>query len=368
MQVLLKNYPKNIRLNYREYFVIRAINTTSLFFKNTPFKIIQILGNPFLTSIILFGLIFDIGFINFYLSRNEFIAKEFLWGYLFALLWLNIGPWLIWKYKNDFNTSFLLGLRKIINKESVSKQIFFKYHKIFSKYFWYIVIILLPFICYIYLVSTPALTAAGINGPSDFHYWSFLVAICWTVILGSSGFMGVIITILLGYEISKHNLFIDPLALDKFGGLKFVNSFTLTTTTFFATGSLFFPVAFQVMSYEIQITPYVTFFLILATFFILISYILPTLFLHFKIKTRKKEILSNIKEKYEILKKEIENNNNNTQGQLFRYIKLDLLRKEFLDYKCLDILLFNFRTITQLFFSATLPLIIEYTQYILIKS
>ena len=368
MQVLLKNYPKNIRSNYREYFVIRAINATSLFFKNTPFKIIQILGNPFLTSIILFGLIFDINFINFYLSRNEFIAKEFFWGYLFALLWLNIGPWLIWKYKNDFNTGFSLGLRKIINKKSVSKQIFLKYHKIFSKYFWYIVIILLPFICYIYYISTPALTTAGINGPSDFYYWSFLVALCWTVILGSSGFMGVITTILLVHEISKHNLFIDPLALDKFGGLIFVNSFVLTTTTFFATGSLFFPVAFQVMSYEIQITPYITFLLILATFFILVSYVLPTLFLHFKIKTIKKEKLSNIKEKYEILKKEIKNNNNNTQGQLFRYIKLDLLRKEFLDYKYLDMFSLNFQTIIQLSASTALPLIIKYIQNILTKS
>jgi hypothetical protein len=35
MQVLLKNYPKNIRLDYREYFVIKAINAASLFFKNT---------------------------------------------------------------------------------------------------------------------------------------------------------------------------------------------------------------------------------------------------------------------------------------------------------------------------------------------
>ncbi len=367
MQVLLKNYPKNIRSNYREYFVIRAINATSLFFKNTPFKTIQILGNPFLTSIILFGLIFDISFINFYLSRNEFIAKEFFWGYLFALLWLNIGPWLIWKYKNDFNTGFLLGLRKIINKKSVSEQIFLKYHKIFSKYFWYIVIILLPFICYIYFKSTPALTTAGINGPSDFHYWAFLVAICWTVILGSSGFMGVIITILLGYEISKHNLFIDPLALDKFGGLKFVNNFILTTTTFFATGSLFFPIAFQVMSYEIQIAPYITFFLILAAFFILISYILPTLFLHFRIKTRKIEVLSNIKEKYEKLKKEIENSNNNIEDQLFKYFKLDLLRKEYLDYKSLNLFSCNFLNIIQLGLSTALPLIIKQLQNFLIK-
>ena len=44
--------------------------------------------------------------------------------------------------------------------------------------------------------------------------------------------MGVTITILLGYEISKHNLFQEPLALDEFGGLKFINNFISTTTTF----------------------------------------------------------------------------------------------------------------------------------------
>ena len=93
--------------------MIRAINTTSLFFKNKSFKIIQILGTPFLTSIILSGLIFDISFINFYKMRGTFITKGFFWGYLFALLWLNIGPWLIWKYKNSLNTNFLLGLQKI---------------------------------------------------------------------------------------------------------------------------------------------------------------------------------------------------------------------------------------------------------------
>ena len=84
------------------------------FLKISLFKIIQILGSPFLTSIILFGLIFDISFINFYKMRSTFITKDFFWGYLFALLWLNIGPWLIWKYKNSLNTSFLLGLQKII--------------------------------------------------------------------------------------------------------------------------------------------------------------------------------------------------------------------------------------------------------------
>jgi len=367
MQVLLKNYPKNIRSNYREYFVIRAINAASLFFKNTPFKIIQILGNPFLTSIILFGLIFDISFINFYSARSKFIAKDIFWGYLFALLWLNIGPWLIWKYKNSLNNNFILVLQKIIKEKKLTEQIFSKYHKIFSKYFWYIVIILLPFVCYIYFKSTPVLTNAGIFGPNDFHYWYFLIAICWAIILGSEGFMGVIVTISLVYEISKHNLFIDPLAVDEFGGLKFINNFILTTTTFFATGSLFFPIAFQVMSYEIQIAPYITFFLILAAFFILISYILPTLFLHFRIKTRKIEVLSNIKEKYEKLKKEIENNNNNIEDQLFKYFKLDLLRKEYLDYKGLNLFSCNFLTIIQLGLSAALPLIIKQLQNFLIK-
>lgn len=77
MQVLLKNYPKNIRLNFREYFVIRAINATSLFFKKKSFKIIQILGTPFLIIIILFGLVFDISFINFYKTRSNFITKDY---------------------------------------------------------------------------------------------------------------------------------------------------------------------------------------------------------------------------------------------------------------------------------------------------
>lgn len=95
--------------------------------------------------------------------RSIFITKDFFCGYLFALLWLNIGPWLIWKYKNSLNTNFLLGLHKL------SEQIFYKYHKIFSKYFWYI-IIFLPFVCYLFFKSTLALINTGINGPNDFYY------------------------------------------------------------------------------------------------------------------------------------------------------------------------------------------------------
>ena len=86
------------------------------------------------------------------------------------------------------------------------------------------------------------------------------------MILASLGFICVIITILLGYEIFKHNLFIEPLALDEFGGLKFINNFTLITTTFFLLVLSSFQLLFKLfhMKYKLLL---ILFFFISCWFF-----------------------------------------------------------------------------------------------------
>ena len=73
-----------------------------------PFKI----KNPVLSSLIKFGLPTDVAFFIFYMFRSEYISAEFLVGYILAVMWINIGPYLIWYYNQQLTKKFFDRIMK----------------------------------------------------------------------------------------------------------------------------------------------------------------------------------------------------------------------------------------------------------------
>src|SRR5438128_2571851 len=75
-----------------------------------PFRV----KHPLLASMIKFGLWGDVGFAYFLFRRHNELTQAAIVGDLFALLWLNIGPCLIWYYQRRLLPTFFRDVRDII--------------------------------------------------------------------------------------------------------------------------------------------------------------------------------------------------------------------------------------------------------------
>ena len=172
--------------------------------------------NPLLSTIIKFGALPCLLAIIFYLTRHEYIAKEFLYGEFFQVVWITLGPYLIWYYNKKLLPNFFDGLADILPDQAKRIMLAKKYDRMFSKDFWKLVIPLTILISTIFLLETPIFLNydTGILGVNDIWYWIFFAWALWSTILGGMCFWGVVVTLLAVREVSKEKLNIDPLHPD----------------------------------------------------------------------------------------------------------------------------------------------------------
>ena len=107
-----------------------------------------------------------------------------------------------------------------------------------QKKYWIVTIpwtILLVFVYsnFVQMSSSPAF------GFSDPLFWVGIVNVIWVGLISGIGFVGVGTTILSIREIVKGQIKIEPLHVDRLGGLSAVGYYAIGTTLLFSSGSLF---------------------------------------------------------------------------------------------------------------------------------
>lgn len=333
--------------NYSKIWITKIIES------RFPFRF----NNAFLTSLFKLGITPNLIFFIFYLFRHEYITKQFLISYIFVLIWVTLGPYMIWYYDEKLLPNFFFRASDIVPSPKKLKLLAEKYDKLFSQKFWVITLPWIILLLIIWQYSLPTLSAkAGIFGIRDVWYWIGLVGIFWISLLTSIGFWGVLTTLLAIKEISNEQLNIDPLHPDKFGGLSCVGYYAIGTTILFSTGSLFLPAAFQLVAENEILIPYVYLAVFLFSIFILFSFLLPTIVIHQKAKFVRDNILDKLRKDYHTLSQKIKNKHQNlTNEDILTYLHLSYLREEYFAYKNVKLYPFEIEIFAKLISSVVLP-------------
>lgn len=350
--------------NFTQIWVSRIIDS------KFPLRI----KNPLLASIIKFGLLPNFIVILFVLMRQEYITDEFMLIYVFGLIWLNIGPYLIWYYDEKLLPNFFNDVTDILNDKK-AKELAKKYDKLFSRIFKVCLIMLLPPIIIIWIYGSPSVLSGGILGYGDFWYWAWLVIVSWVIILASACFGGVIITILAIREVSNENLNIDPLHPDNLGGLGCVGHYAIMTTIIISSGSLYLPGLFQfTLTPETKLLSYLV--AVMYSAFILISFLYPTVITNKKASLVRDEILNKLMKRYNKLNYEFDiRNQMNEDISEYKYkpvpdkVKDELkrIREEHSDYKNMHLYPFEIKILLKLGGSVLLPFVFPLLQnYIIV--
>ena len=335
--------------NYSKIWITKIIDS------KFPFKF----DITFLTSLFKIGIVPNLIFSIFYLFRHEYITKQFLISYIFALVWLTLGPYMIWYYDEKLLPSFFSKALDIVPSPQKLKLLAEKYDKLFSQKFW---IVTVPWTILLFIVwqySLPTLSAkAGIFGTRDSWYWIGLIGIFWISLLTSIGFWGVLTTLLAIKEISNEQLNIDPFHPDKLGGLSCVGYYAISTTVLFSTGSLFLPAAFQLVAENELLVSYVYLAVSLFSIFVLFSFLLPTVVIHQKAKSVRDNILDKLRKDYHMLAQKIKNKHQIlTNENILIYLHLSYLREEYLAYKNVKLYPFEIEIFAKLISSVVLPFV-----------
>ena len=313
--------------------------------------------NPFLSGIIKIALILDILFISFIILRYKYISLELLIGLFLGLIWVNVGPYLIWFYNTKLMKNFFDRASILIDNRHELNEIAIKYYNFFAKKFWILTIPLIIIIPFIWIFSMPILSNYGFFGYTDPWYWFSFIGVVWVTILGGIGFNGVLTTLLTINNIAKKNIRIDPLHPDKIGGLSSIRYFTLGTTLLFSTGSLFLLAGFQIISFLEFLTPFVYFITFLYSFLILLSFLYPIIRINRKSEKVRSVILEKLRIKYYRINTLI---NRNQKKDKFSYDELNRVRIMYEDFRKVKLYPLEIETILKVLLAVVFPILLLY--------
>jgi hypothetical protein len=313
--------------------------------------------NPLLSSIVRFGSIPTIGFIFFWTARAQYIAQDFLIAYSLALLWVSLGPYLIWYYDQKLLPEFFQRANDIVPDREDLLSIERKYTVFFSRKFW---IVALPWSALLIVLwaNLGTLPDGGVLGESDPVLWIALAGVAWLGLLTGIGFSGVVVTLLAVREVCQRTLRIDPLHSDSLGGLSCVGHYAIGTTLLFSSGSLFLPLFFAILSRTSErLLPLAVPAVAMFSGFILMSFLYPTKITHTKAAITRDRILEELREKHAGLVHEISSGTQNLTSTIRLYLELYRLRNEYSDYKSMSLYPFEFDVFVGLIGSVALPLL-----------
>lgn len=320
-----------------------------------PFRI----QNPILASIVKIGTIPNLTFIIFCAIRYEYITTTFLIAYILGMIWLNLGPFLIWHYDQRLQPDFFKKVSAIVPDQERLNALATKYGNLFRKRFWILTVPWTLIVTAVWVTSISGLALeGGIFGLGDVFYWVWFVIIFITAIVSSIGFWGVLVTILAIRGVSREkSLRIDPLHPDKMGGLSTVGSYAIGTTLLFSSGSLYLPLGFQLASGSELATSFIYLAALLFSAFILLSFLGPTLIVHRRAKSIRNTALGELREKYTEQSHTLDINDENSMAANICYLKLSRIRSEYLDYQNVKLYPFEVGILVKLITSVVLPLL-----------
>ena len=310
-----------------------------------------------LNSFLRLGLASDLLFIVFCWVRWQHISTGFLVAYLSALLWLNLGPILIWYYDERLLPNFFHKILDIVPHRRKVRALAEKYDRLFSKKYWIIVIPWNILLIYAFLGSQDVLVQGGLLGYADVFYWILFAGAVWTLSLTGIGFWGILVMLLAVSEISRQSLRIDPLHPDKLGGLSCVGYYAIGTTVLFSSGSLFLPLVFQLTTETNVASIYIYLATSVFSFFILLSFLYPTVRIHGKAKAARDSILDRLRKRHARLNSELDISNTDALEALTSHLEIIRLRSEYQDYRNVKLYPFEFETFLKLASSVILPVV-----------
>ncbi len=321
---------------------------------------------PLLRSILIFGLPCDILVTIFLVLRRAEIQRHFFIPYILCLVWLSIGPFLIWYYNNKLFPEFIHRLGDIL-PGGENLRLGEKYSSLFARKYWIFPIPWTILILFILFHNGNPLDLAGTRGYGDPWTWLLLPVILWIAFLAGVGTWGVATTLLTTNAAAKEKFILDPLHPDNRGGMGCIGYYAIGTTLLIASGSLFLPLAFQLAIdstsplQEMDLYAAVGFY----TIFILLSYLYPTSLFSITAKPRKMEKLNELRN--------IHNRIDSPQGKtgmpqasnLEYYLKKIQIHREYDDYKNLKLYPLEMDTLAKLTSSVILPVVLIILQSLL---
>lgn len=264
--------------------------------------------NPLLASIAKFGIVPDLIFaiLYFYLAGFEVMPADFLVGAILALVWLNVGPFLIWYYDERLLPGFFCKAVEIVPDSQRTTEIAKKYDKLFSQKSWVATLPWTLFLTFLY-THFAQLSPLEMLMMENLSFWVGLMAVVWAGFLTGIGFFGVMTTMLAIREISQEPLHIDPLHPDKLGGLSCIGYYAIGTTVLFSSGSLFFPLAFELIFMTSAITSHVYAAMSIFSIFVLLSFLYRTIITNHKARSMRDEVLDKLRKRYRELQRFLQN-------------------------------------------------------------
>ena len=306
-------------------------------------------------SVLKFGLVPDIFISLFFHFKGAFFGIDYLFALLLATIWLNIGPFLIWYYDERLLPSFFQKVKTIISDPERLSTIARKYDHFFAKRYWLVSIPWTVLLIYIYL-NFIQMTNSPVFGFPDPLFWLSLIIVTWGGWISGIGFIGVLTTMLALREISKEQIKVEPLHIDKLGGLGTVGYYAVGTTLLFSSGSLFLPFGAEATI----LSKGQANILILAGFsiyslFVLLSFLYPTAIINSKAKKERDQILEGLRKRIKETRQTIEKNCTGID-RMVCFSELEALRNEYADYREVRLYPFEINIIVKLISSILLPI------------
>lgn len=317
--------------------------------------------HPFLVSLLLFGcpqliLIFVIQKI---IGKISLVSIRSFYSLSLVLIWIALGPYLIWIYDKKLLPSFFKKIEEIFGENETAKKLNIKYNNMFAKKYYYFCFIWAIFFIIGFFFAGDYFLSLEIKSYSVVHYL-ILINVIWVGILAGIGFFGVFVTLKAINETSKKFTVLNPFHQDGVGGLNRFGSLAIGTTLLFATGSLFIPVIIDVIS-SISTNTFVFYVLgILYVLAIALSFFVPIYIVNKKASRIRNNYLRKVGE-------ELLNLIGKNSEELLYQFKILNLRSLYFDYKNVKLYPIELDTTLKLIFSLILPIIIILFEHYIFK-
>lgn len=285
------------RTNHASHWVSRVIDT------EWPVSI----DNPLLASVVWFGTVPNASFLLVVTLRHGSLPTEFLVAMLFGVVWLNIGPALIWYYDERVLPTFFDELGNLIEDDAQIERLSEKYDRLFATHYWIPTTLWVFLLVALFIRAQPFLASAGLFETGGVWYVVYLGTVVWLGIFTGIGFMGVITTVLAIRDLSTESLEISPLHPDGLGGLSVFGYYAIRTTLTFSTGSLLLPLGFIfIRATEVELLIY----LIVVAYMgaIALSFLYPTYKINRQARQIRDQKLDRLRREYALAKENLQEN------------------------------------------------------------
>lgn len=323
-------------------------------------------AGPLLSGMVKFGLVWNLVWGAYLLTRWEYLTPSFAVTWSLALLWVNLAPFFIWMYDQVVLPEFFDRFRELNTDQERLTEIAKKYNGFFAEPRPLASVLWGVFVLVIAWAGTPILTEMGMSGGGEPFLWlTYVYAAYIGVVLGGPGFVGPLTTILMIREIAGLDFEIQPLHPDQLGGLSNVGYCAIRTTLLYSTASLFFPLGFQLAAgsgREIWILAILGFYVVT----VLGSFVYPTLKINRKAAELREGILDGLRQRSDAVNAELEAAEGDEQQRIQKQLELQRIRRKYDDYNNVRLYPLQVDIFVRLAASVLLPIMMLFLEFYLL--